>query len=88
MLCSVTISECGQNSGLVGRHFEVQLGFTLQMSVDDDSKFEPVFSLLPVDLCTLLLSLYGAFNRHTIKLALALQCSIRASIIPHRSSSS
>jgi hypothetical protein len=60
---------------LVGRHFQVQLSFTLQKSVDDDSKFEPVFSLLPVDLYTVLLPLYGAFNRHTIKLALALQCS-------------
>jgi hypothetical protein len=75
MLCPVTTSECGQNSGLVGRHFEVQVGFTLQMSDDDDAKFEQVFSLLPVGLYTLLLSCYSAFNRHTIKLTLVLQCS-------------
>jgi hypothetical protein len=75
MLYIVTINECGQNSVLVGRQFEVQVSFTLQMSDDDATKFEPVFSLLPVVLYTLLLSRYGAFNRHTTKLTLALQCS-------------
>jgi hypothetical protein len=60
---------------LVGRHFQAQVSFTLQKTVDDYSKFEPVFSLLPVDLYAMLLPLYGPFNRHTIKLALELQCS-------------
>ena len=77
MLCTVTINKCGQNPGLVGRHFEVQLSFTLQMSDDIDVKFEPVFSLLPVDFYSLLLSLYGAVDRHAIKLTLALQCAFK-----------
>ena len=75
MICSVTINECVQDSGLVGRHFQVQVSFTLQKSVDDYSELEPVFSLLPLDLYTMLLPRYGVEDRHTIKLALALQSS-------------
>ena len=71
MIYSVTTSECVQDSGLVGLQFHVQVSFTFQKSVDDYSKMEPVFSLLPLDLYTLLLPRYGVEDRHTIKLALA-----------------
>jgi hypothetical protein len=89
ILCPVTINKCGQNPRLVGRHFEVQLSFTLQKSDDVDAKFEPVFSLLPVDLYSLLLSLYGyvAVDRHAIKL-MVLHSVLMASVIPQRRSSS
>ena len=38
MLYIVTTNECVQDSGLVGRHFQVQVGFALQKSVGDYSK--------------------------------------------------
>jgi hypothetical protein len=41
-----------------------------------------VFSLLPVGLYAVLLPLYGAFNRHTTKLALARKCSKGANQSP------
>jgi hypothetical protein len=88
MLYIVTTNECGHSTELVGQHFVVQVSFTLQMSGDDDTKFKPVFSLLPVDLYSLLLSCYGAFNRHSIKLALALPCSHGVNLPQAPSSSS
>jgi hypothetical protein len=77
----------------IGRppYFEVQLGFALQKSDDVDAKFEPVFSLLPVDLYSLLLSLYGAVDRHTIKHkadGTSVFSVLMASIIPQLRSSS
>jgi hypothetical protein len=77
MLYIVTTNECVQDPLWIG--WPPFSGATELCASEvglDDSKFEPVFSLLPVDLYTaVLLPLYGAFNRHTIKLALALQCS-------------
>ena len=73
-LLNVKIAEFRNSPLLVGQHFQVQVGIALQKS-DGDAQFKPVFSLLPVDLYSLLLPHYGAFYRHAIKLALALWSS-------------
>ena len=70
MIYSVTIITC-QDSKLVGLQFQVQVSFTLQNSGGDNSKMEPVFSLLPLDLHALLLPVYGVMDRHTIKLLIS-----------------
>jgi hypothetical protein len=67
MLCSVTTTDFRHSPLLVGQHFQVQVGIALQKS-GGNAQLKPVFSLLPVDLYSLLLPHYCAFCRHTIKL--------------------
>jgi hypothetical protein len=73
-LLTVKIAEFRNSPLLVGQHFQVQVSITFQKS-GVDGQLKPVVSLLPVDLYFLLLPHYGVFDRHTIKLTLALWSS-------------